>query len=36
MKQNNFTAEFEAETLDMMGSVMGEKGPEYKKLFSVN
>lgn len=36
LKQKNFTAEFEAETLDLMESVLSEKGPEYKKLLSVN
>lgn len=36
LKQKNFTAEFEAETLDLMESVLSEKGPKYKKLLSVN
>ncbi|MFH1239974.1 MAG: RNA 2',3'-cyclic phosphodiesterase [Candidatus Diapherotrites archaeon] len=34
LKQNNFTAEFEAETLDLMESVLSEKGSDYKKLLS--
>ena len=36
LKQKNFTAEFEAETLDLMESVLSEKGLVYKKLFSFN
>ncbi len=35
IEQENFSANFRAETIDLMESVLSPKGPKYEKLFSI-